>query len=136
MSKQQGNNKKLNDLRKKAQTGDALAQHELANVLATGSMGELNPMDSFYWNMKASLRGHGDAMLNAGLQLLEGVGVERSIKAGLYLIHLAANGNCYRALRYLGAIYCMGLHGVEMDKRQGEYWYRLAEDAETIQTHH
>jgi TPR repeat protein len=133
MSKLQGNNKQLNALRKQAEAGDAVAQHELANVLATGSMGELNHMESFYWYMKASLRGHVDAMLNAGLQLVEGVGVEQSIKAGLHLIHLAANRNCYRALRYLGAIYCMGLHGVEMDRRQGEYWYQLAEGAGTIQ---
>jgi TPR repeat protein len=133
MPKQQGNNKQLNELIKKAEYGNAAAQNELANALATGSMGELNHMDSFYWYMKASLRGHVDAMLNAGLQLIEGAGVERSIKAGLHLIHLAANRNCYRALQCLGAIYCMGLYGVAMDKRQGEYWYRLAEEAGTIQ---
>jgi TPR repeat protein len=122
----------MNALRKKAEAGDAVAQTELANVLASGSMGELNHIDSFYWYMKASLRGHVDAMMNAGLQLVEGVGVERSIMAGLHLIHLAANRKCYKALRYLGAVYSIGLHGVEMDERQGEYWYRLAEDAGSI----
>jgi TPR repeat protein len=132
ISKHQNDTKKLYMLRRKAETGDLLAQMELATVLATGSLGVKNDEDSFYWYMKAALKGHIDAMWHAGMRLVEGVGVERSIEAGLHLIHLAADRCCYKALHFLGDAYVMGLHGIEKDKRKGEYWYRQAENAWSI----
>jgi TPR repeat protein len=133
MSKYQGCPEKVYAaLRCKAEAGNALAQYELAAVLASDSINECNIKDSFYWYMKAALRGHVEAMCNAGIQLLQGVGVERSIEAGLYLVHLSASRCCYKAFRLLGDIYLMGLYGVEIDRRKGEYWYRQAEGVRSI----
>jgi TPR repeat protein len=122
----------MNTLRRKAEAGDSLAQYELATVLAYGGVDIRNLEESFYWHMKAALRGHVEAMCNAGEQLLQGIGVERSIEAGLHLIHEAASRRCYRAIRFLGDIHIMGLYGVEIDRRKGEYWYRQAENVWNI----
>lgn len=107
-----------------------MAQYELATILEHGESDIRNHEDSFYWYMKAALSGHVEAMCNAGIKLLKGIGVEKSIEAGLHLINMAAGRCNYKAIRLLGDIYTMGLYGVEVDRRKGEYWYRKSEAAE------
>lgn len=135
MNDHHSENEELRALRTKAETGDALAQYELATVLATGFWGEKKLTDSFYWYMKAALRGHSEAMWNAGLQLVEGEGTERDIDAGLHLIHLAAHERCYAARRFLGKAYHLGLHGVPRDRHKSEFWRRLANSPEKVDKH-
>lgn len=120
----------LDALRKKAETGDAGAQYELATALANGISCVHGNEESFYWFMKAALKGHADAMWNAGLQLVKGAGVERAVEAGLHLIHLSANRYCCKALRFLGDMYNMGSYGVAMDRQKGDCCYRLANEIE------
>lgn len=116
-----------------AEAGDALAQYELATILAADSMTE-QYTDSFYWYMKAALRGHAKSIWHAGLQLLEGEVVTRDIEAGLHLIQLAAKKRCYDALRFLGDAYHLGLHSLPVDKQMGDFWYRLADNYRAIDT--
>jgi len=125
-------NEALQVLRTKAETGDTLAQYELATVLATGIWGEQKPEDAFYWYMKAALRGHADAMWNAGLQLVEGEGAERDVEAGLHLIRLAANKSCYAARCFLAKAYQSGLHGLPQDQEKSEFWRRMANSSEKV----
>ncbi len=117
----------------KAREGDSAAQYEIACILASGQLGAINHQASFHWFMKAALKGHVDAMWNAGLQLVLGVGVEEAIDAGLYLIDLAASRYCYSAIRYLADTYHLGLHGVPVDSEKSDYLYRLAESLEAWQ---
>jgi TPR repeat protein len=117
----------LSTLISKAESGDALAQYELASILAAGYLGEKNLEASFYWYMKAALRGHVEAMWSAGLQLVQGVGVEKANEAGLYLINLAASRYCCEAINFLAYAYEKGLHGVSKDKQKSEYLHHLAD---------
>ncbi|MEJ2622280.1 MAG: hypothetical protein P8163_19140 [Candidatus Thiodiazotropha sp.] len=127
-------NIEMSTLQRNAEAGDTLAQYELASVLSTGFLGEDKIEDSFYWYMKAALRGHVESIWNAGLQLVEGKVIERDIEAGLHLIHMAAKERCYGALRFLGHAYHSGLHGLYMDKQKGEFWYLLADKYKDIDT--
>jgi uncharacterized protein len=120
----------LDALRKKAETGDTRAQYELATSLANIKARVHGCEESFYWYMKAALKGHAEAMWHAGLQLFKGEGVEPAIEAGLHLIHLSADRCCCEALRFLGGIYNMGSDGVMMDRQKGDYYYRLANEIE------
>lgn len=120
----------LDALRNKAETGDTRAQYELATALANGISRVHDSEESFYWFMKAALKGHAEAMWYAGLQLVKGAGVERAVEAGLHLIHLSANRYSCRALRFLGDIYNMGSYGVAMDRQKGDCCHRLANEIE------
>lgn len=124
----------LNVLRNKAESGNTLAQYELAAVLATGFMGEQCIEESFFWYMTAAERGHVEASWNAGLMLVDGEGIERNTETGLKLIFLAANEYCYGACRFLGDSFRSGIHGLSVDKQQSEYWYDIAEQRGEINT--
>jgi len=117
----------LHELQRKAEAGNTLAQYELASVLANGYRGKHYHEDSFYWYMKAALRGHAEAMWMAGLLLVKGEGVESTLEAGLHLIHLAATKCCSEAMHFLADAYQQGMHGVPKNSQQGDYWKRLAE---------
>ncbi len=114
----------------KARAGDSEAQYEIACILASGHLGAINHKAAFHWYMKAALKGHVEAMWNAGLQLVLGMGVEMSIDAGLHLIDRAASRYCHDAVRYLADTYHFGLHGVSIDREKSDYLYRLAENLE------
>ncbi|MEJ2453996.1 MAG: hypothetical protein P8103_07560 [Candidatus Thiodiazotropha sp.] len=119
----------------KAKEGDSAAQYEIASILASGHLGTINHKAAFHWYMKAALKGHIEAMWNAGLQLVLGLGVEMDIDAGLHLIDMAASRYCYDAIRYLADTYHLGLHGVSIDREKSDYLYRLAESLETRYPH-
>jgi hypothetical protein len=114
----------------KARAGDSAAQYEIACILASGQLGVIDHKVSFHWFMKAALKGHIEAMWNAGLQLVLGLGVEMDADAGLHLIDLAASRNCYDAICYLAHTYHLGLHGVSIDREKSGYLYRLAKSVE------
>ncbi len=114
----------------KARAGNSAAQYEIASILASGQLGVINHKVSFYWFMKAAMKGHIEAMWNAGLQLVLGLGVEMAADAGLHLIDLAASRNCYDAICYLAHTYHLGLHGVSVDREKSVHLYRLAESVE------
>lgn len=120
----------MDALRKKAETGDTRAQYELATTLANVKACVHGCEESFYWYMKAALKGHAEAMWYAGLQLIKGLGVEQGVEAGLHLIHLSADRCCCKALRFLGERYNTGSYGVMMDRQKGDYYYRLANEIE------
>lgn len=122
----------LRELVRKAEAGNTLAQYELATVFANGFLGEKYHEDSFYWYMKAALRGHIGAMWNAGLLLVKGLGVESTLEAGLHLIQLAATKQCLEAIHFLSDAYQRGLHGVPRNRQKGDYWKRLAESTRFI----
>jgi uncharacterized protein len=114
----------------KARAGDSAAQYEIACIFASGQLGIINHKASFHWFMKAALKGHIEATWNAGLQLVQGLGIEMAVEAGLHLIDLAANRNCYDAICYLAHTYHLGLHGVSIDRGKSSHLYRLAESVE------
>jgi TPR repeat protein len=122
----------LSLLKSKAEAGDSLAQYELATRLANGDLGERDHEASFNWYMKAALKGHVDAMWCAGLQLVQGVGVERALEAGLHLINLAASHSCYDAIIFLADSYHMGENGIPIDRRKSKHLYSLAERVKAI----
>ena len=122
---------KVSTLITKAEAGDCMAQYEFACILASGYMGTKNHEASFYWYMKAALKGHVEAMWNAGLQLVLGIGVDKAIEAGMHLVDLAASRYCHDAIRFLADAYHMGLHGVSIDREKSDYLYRLAESLES-----
>jgi TPR repeat protein len=121
---------KVSMLITKAKAGDSAAQYEIACILASGQLGVINHKVSFHWFMKAALKGHIEAMWNAGLQLVLGLGVDMAADAGLHLIDLAASRNCYDAICYLAHTYHLGLHGVSIDREKSGHLYRLAECTE------
>jgi uncharacterized protein len=122
----------LHALIRKAEAGNTLAQYELASVLAKGFQGEQYHEDSFYWYMKAALKGHAEAMWNAGLLLIKGVGVERALDAGLHLIHLAATKCCSEAMHFLADAYQRGMYGVPRNRQRGDYWKQQAESTRGV----
>ena len=127
----------LEDVRKAADQGNALAQAYLG---ATYAKGEGVPQDyaqALIWLRKAADQGNALAQAYLGATYAKGEGVPQDYAQALAWFRKAADqGNAY-AQAGLGVMYAQGLGGVPQDYVQAYRWFNLAASrAEDPATHY
>ena len=106
------------EFEKAAWEGDARAQTALALMHKYGEGTTLDLNVAFEWNLKAAELGHAPAQYNAGIMLLDGVGVERNERKGSEFIALAAEQGFARAIERLRS------DKIEIVKTENPSWSR------------
>jgi hypothetical protein len=123
---------KFQELRKKAENGNASAQTTLGIMYftgqaiskdASGKVLSTDPAKAAAWFHRAALQGNSDAQYNLGLMYLMGQGglAKDSAKAVEFFLKAALQGNS-DAQNNLGVMYHMG-EGVEQDNSEAKKWY-------------
>ena len=112
------------DLLKKAQSGDAAAQNELGEYLASGGHGEIQVNHEYaaIWWQEAIKNGSIRALTNYGCALYVGSGVPRNEPQAITYWTEAAKRGDPEAQYFLGSAYCNGL-GVMRDYPTAVFWW-------------
>ncbi|MDC0143125.1 sel1 repeat family protein [Verrucomicrobia bacterium] len=107
----------------KAKAGDALAQHEVSQLLVWGQGVPVNLPRAFEWAKKSAAAGHALGRFRVGLMYRFGTGVEPDEKKSNEYLKQAAPGlpalvkaGNVTATRALGLLHYRGWGGLEMDK--------------------
>lgn len=84
----------IDDLAKRAESGDAIAQSDLGLLYAIGKDVPQDNKRALYWYDLAANQGHALAQRNLGMAYFHGLGVPQNYKqAYIWLSLAAANGN-------------------------------------------
>ena len=113
---------RLTQLRKKAEAGDLIAQHELG--LSCAILG-LDDAEAVKWISKAAEQGHAPAQNSLGRMYADGAGIEKDYTEAVKWYCKAAEQGHVFAQNKLGSMYDDG-QGVEKDYAEAVKWYRKA----------
>ncbi len=114
----------LDDLRVKAEQGDAAAQYEVARRYAGGVGVERNDELARQWFLKAAERDYGKAYVSLGSIYSHGFGVPQDWAESIRWFRKGALQGDRVAQHNLGLDYNYG-HGVERDYGEAARWFRL-----------
>ena len=114
-----------NDIRKKAEAGDAKSQLELGLMFYFGNGVKQDKAEAVKWWRRAAEQGDAKAQFNLGLMYHKGEGVLEEKKEAVKLYRLAADQGIAAAQCNLGLLYEHG-EGVSQDKAEAVEWYRRA----------
>lgn len=112
------------ELRRRAQSGEPVAQSELGYAYATGNGVKID----FGEAVVAAEAGHASAQFNLGNHYRDGTGVPRNQAYALLLFRLAANAGNINAQYNLAHMLFHG-QGAMADPGQAFYWWRTAAEA-------
>ena len=115
-------------LRKTAEDGDAEAQLEYGNFLASGveKVGiEADPAEGVRWIRRAAEQGHAKAQNTLGWFYWHGEGVATNMEEALHWIRRSAESGRPQAQLRLGYLLVEGV-GAAPDRREGALWLRRA----------
>jgi TPR repeat protein len=126
------NEDEIAELTSLAESGDCVAQNQLAAKLAQAG-GEENLRAALYWYLAAVEDGYVDSMWNAGTMLLKGEGGTRDKKFALHLIRVAAEHGNNSACLFLSHCYETGADSFEKDTALSKKWREAAWDVENEQ---
>ena len=115
-----GESKEIAELRKKAEAGDAAAQHNLGELFYDAK----DFKESFKWYHKAAKQGHAKAQHMLGLMYNHSIGVPFDVKESFKWYHKAAEQGNAEAQWYLGLMYRKG-SGVPKDYVAAYAWHSL-----------
>lgn len=111
----------------KAQSGDALAQHDLASIYKMGNGVPIDYALAAKWYRKAAEQGDADSQLNLGMMCQNGFGVQKDQReAAKWYQNAADQGNAVAEF-FLGGLYERG-EGVSRDYQRAAQWYEKAAD--------
>lgn len=117
----------MNDLKQRAESGDALAQNELA---ASFLMEEPPNFDeAAKWLRLAADQGDGGAQNNLGILYLNGEGVKQGDKEAVKLFRKAAEQGIASAQANLGSCYAQG-RGVPQNWEEAYFWWSVSFEAD------
>ncbi|MBR4637022.1 MAG: SEL1-like repeat protein [Bacteroidales bacterium] len=112
------------ELQKKAESGDATAQLNLALCYDSGSGVEKNLVEAHKWFLKAAEQGNGRALNAVGNDYANGVGgVEKDLNEAIKWYRKSAEQGNDRGQGNMGWCYEYG-NGVEKDLAEAVKWYR------------
>lgn len=123
---------RIEELRKKAEAGDAEAQSSMGDYYANLNSKELqtreDDLEAMRWYEKAALQGDSPSMYVLGdFFYLEGRTVDKDMDQALYWLKKSAALNNPQAEMVLGYLYEQG-KDVEKDWAKARYWYQRAVD--------
>ena len=116
---------RVEKLRKKAETGDALAQCKLGGQYYYGWVVKQDYKEAAIWYRKAAEQGIALAQCQLGRIYREGQGVKQDYKEAVKWFRKAADQGDTRAQCILGLMHKEG-QGVEQDYKEAANWYRKA----------
>lgn len=126
----------INEIRTKAENGDASAQNTFGYMLFEGIGTQVNHEEAYKWYKKASDQGLLKATYNLGLMYEQGFGVERSDEEAYKSYEKAAQGG-YAPAQYNLA--CCLYNGVGIDESlvDAVHWFKeSAEQGDGYALHH
>ena len=115
----------IRSLAERARSGDAVAQHDLANKYATGDGVSPNNSYAAYWYRLAGEAGIANAQYNLGVLTTRGLGVRQDQAAAFQLFRSAAESGHADAQTATGLAYMHGA-GVTEDRLQAASWFQAA----------
>ena len=116
----------VEQLRARAEQGDADAQFNLGCVYDNGEGVAQDVREAARWFRLAADQGHTDAQYLLGAKYDYGRGVGQDDREAVRLYRLAADQGCESAQRTLGGMYRDG-RGVAQDDREAAHWRDLAD---------
>jgi TPR repeat protein len=114
---------RMNDLKKKAESGDVEAQNQLAAACLTQEPPDFD--EAVKWLRMAADQGDAGAQNNLGVLYMEGDGVKQGFKEAAKLFRKAAEQGIPSAQANLGSCYAGG-SGVEQSWEEAYFWWSLA----------
>ena len=126
-------NRWIKKLRERAETGDASAQFDLADIYASGNFVPKDFPKALKYYRKSAQAGHAEAQYNlAGIYYDGHGGVPQSYVKAVKWLRKAAEARYAPAQFALGWMYKKG-YGVRQDDAEAEEWYRIGEETEKQQ---
>ena len=118
----------VRELQRRAEAGEAEAQHELSICYGRANGIGLDYAEAFKWAMTAAEQGYAPAELIVGACYMQGKGVEQNIEESLKWIRKAADKGDKEACWNLAVVYIAGAYGAKQDYEEGaKYMLRAAE---------
>lgn len=121
----------IEELIRKAQSGDAEAQYELACRYCDGEDVENDGDKAFYWAQLSASQNYTKGINLLGICYDYGIGVEKDEKQAVELYKKAAEQGYAAAQCNLGVCYECGT-GVEKDEKQAVEWYKKAAEQNDV----
>jgi uncharacterized protein len=115
----------IEEIKGKADQGDAMAQFNLGWAYAHGDEVLQDYAQAATWYRKAAQQGHAAAQYNLGWYYAQGLVVSQDYAVALDWYRKAADQGNTDAQVALGMAYAFG-HGVDQDHAQAANWYRKA----------
>jgi TPR repeat protein len=122
-----GSASSLQEMRAKAEQGDAEAQFDLGMSYFYGRGAKQDDREAARWIRRAADKGFPSAQYNLGLMYQDGRGVRRDDTEGARWLRLSADQGNASAQNSLGSIYTVG-RGVRQDDAEAVRWFRRAAD--------
>lgn len=115
-------------LQSRAETGDVVAELELAKAYSRGDGMGQNHAQAVRWFREAAEHGNAEAQDNLGVMYVAGEGVERDKAEGLKWYQKAARQGYAEAWFHLGTVYYNG-DAVEISDSMAYAWFALAKQS-------
>jgi len=116
--------KKVNDLRRRSNEGDATATMQLGVAYDKGLYGLAKcPTTAFSMHKKATYSGCASAATRAGILLIKGRGVPMDEDLAMRFLFCAAVLGSEHACEHMGYSYAEGVNGCEKDDAEALIWY-------------
>lgn len=116
----------LNELRGRAEGGDAEAQYRLGFLYGNGEGVPLDHAQAEYWFSLAARQGHEAALLDLAWLYATGTGIEIDEARARDLYLLAAEHGSGKAQYIAATLYRFGQYGVQPDMSRALHYYQLA----------
>ena len=116
---------RFSDMLKRAESGDPVAEYEVAQTYAGGDGVPKNEKEARAWLERAARDGNADAQYEFGIALREGRGTVQDYERALDWLQLAADAGNAQAQFELGRMYLAGT-GVPVDKLKAYTWLNLS----------
>jgi TPR repeat protein len=115
------------ELKRSAESGDALAQNNLAYLYTFGLDEPQDYREAARWYASSAAQGFAAAQYNLGTLYERGLGVPRDLSKAARWYRAAAEQDHVLAQSRLGLMYESGW-GLPKDSREAMHWYRVAAD--------
>lgn len=115
----------MNDLIKRAESGDAEAQNQLAAKYLTAEPPDFD--EAVKWLRMAAEQGDAGAQNNLGVLYMEGDGVKQGHKEAVKLFRKAAEQGIASAQANLGSCYAQG-SGIPQSWEEAYFWWSVSFD--------
>jgi uncharacterized protein len=126
---------KISDLTKRAENGDACAQHSLALCYDAGEGVKEDKKRAAEWYAKAANQGHWWAQYMLGIHYKFGIGVIKDDSEAAKWFRKAADHGMAPAQFELGFLYDEG-NGVTQNSSEAAKWYRIAAEHQIPEAQH
>jgi hypothetical protein len=115
----------LNEIRVRANAGEARAEHDLAELYKWGQGVQQDYAEAVKWYIKAAEQGDADSELNLGYAFQAGSGIKKNEKEAAKWLEKAAEQGIADAQFSIGSAYLYG-RGVKKNEIAAARWYEKA----------